>query len=258
MALITEFEARQRNLSGCDVFKRTQLAYKDNFNRDHFVVSLNIEALKIFNLSVTLGQHRQLKIQSEQTKKELLVGTFDIHKYQISVEQWRLMKFINLEFFYIATGFELHFKSWLLQNDYVVNVIDKSEPFKNLKNEQFKRPITKEEFFNFGSFKYDTIKQINILQGITEQSLSFNTICNETDYANALTVSSDIIGMVEDYRNLRNQIHLPGDICDTPNITRIGENATDKLIDFINERVVENSNRIIKQYKFNFENLQKL
>ncbi len=258
MALLSEFEARQKNLSGCDVFKRIQLAYKDNLNRDHFVVSLNREALKIFNLSVTLGQHRQLKIQSEQTKKELLDGTFVIQKYQISMEQWKLMEYMNLEYFYIATGFELHFKSWLLQNDYIVNVIDKNEPFKALKNEQFKRPVTKEEFFTIGDFKYDTIKQINILQGITEQSLSFNTICNESDYVNVLTVSNDIIGMVEDYRNLRNQIHLPGDICETPNITRIGENAIEKLIDFINERVVENSNRLIEQYEFNFDYLNKL
>ncbi len=258
MALLTEFEARQRQLSGCDVFKRTQLAYKDNLNRDHFVVSLNREALKIFNLSVTLGQYRQLKVQSEQTKKELSDGTFDIRTYQISIEQWRLMEYMNLEFFYIATGLELHFKSWLLQNNYIVNIIDKNEPFKTLKNEQYKRPITKVEFFSFGSFKYDTIKQINILQGITEQSLSFNTICNEPDYVNALTVSNDIIGIVEDYRNLRNQIHLPGDICETPNITRIGENVTKKLIDFINERVVDNSNSLIQHYEFNFEHLNKL
>ncbi len=127
-----------------------------------------------------------------------------------------------------------------------------------MKNEQFKRPITKDEFFTFGEFKYDTIKQINILQGITDQSLSFNTICNEPNYLEVLNVSNDIIGIVEDYRNLRNQIHLPGDICETPNITRIGVNAIEKLIDFINERVVENSNRLIQQYEFNFHYLNRL
>ena len=47
MSLISEQEARQRQLSGCSSYKCTQLAYKDNSIRDHFVVSLNREALKI-------------------------------------------------------------------------------------------------------------------------------------------------------------------------------------------------------------------
>ena len=83
MALITEIEARQRQLSGCDVFKRTQLAYKDNLNRDHFVVSLNREALKIFNLSVTLGQHIKLKRDAQNVQQQLSDGTFKLENYQI-------------------------------------------------------------------------------------------------------------------------------------------------------------------------------
>lgn len=64
--------------------------------------------------------------------------------------------------------------------------------------------------------------------------------------------------MVEDYRNLRNQIHLPGNAYDTPNIRRIGENAIELIIDFINERIVENSNNLINKYDFNFRPLAKL
>jgi hypothetical protein len=258
MALISEQEARQMQLSGCDVFKRTQLAYKDNLNRDHFVISLNREALKIFNLTVTFGQHSELKAQAKKIKQELADGTFSTENYQISQQLWQLMEYMNLEFFYIATGFELHFKSWLLQNDFIVNIIDKAEPFKNLKNEQRDRPITKTEFFTLGNFQYDTAKQINILQGVTEQSLGFNTICRSVNYVNELNVSNDIIGIVEDYRNLRNQIHLPGDTCETPNISRIGANSTQILIDFINDRIVDNSNNLIQQYNFNFSSLANL
>lgn len=64
--------------------------------------------------------------------------------------------------------------------------------------------------------------------------------------------------MVEDYRNLRNQIHLPGNAYETPNIRRIGENAIELIIDFINERIVENSNNLINKYDFNFRPLAKL
>ena len=258
MSLISEQEARQRQLSGCDVFKRTQLAYKDNLHRDHFAVSLNREALKIFNLTVTFGQHYQLKAEAAKFKQQIADGTFKLENYQISEQHWRLLEYMNLEFFYIATGFELHFKSWLVQKDFIVNIIDKAEPFKNLKNQQRDRPIKKTELFALGDFQYDTDKQINILEGMTEQSLGFNTICNTTNYVSALNISNEIICMVEDYRNLRNQIHLPGDPCETPNISRIGENATEMLIDFINDRIVDNSNNLIQQYNFNFSPLTKL
>ena len=114
MSFTSEQEARQKQLSGCDVFKRTQLAYKDNLHRDHFAVSLNKEALKILNLSVTFGQHNQLKAESERVNQEVADGTFNLKNDLILSEQhWRLLEYMNLEFYYIATGFELHFKSWL-------------------------------------------------------------------------------------------------------------------------------------------------
>lgn len=258
MTLITQIEAKRRNLSGYDSFKRTQLAYRDNLNRDHFVVSLNREALKIFNLSVTLGQHIKLKIEAENIQKQLADGTFKQENYQISEVKLKLLEDMNLEFFYIATGFELHFKSWLLQNDYIVNIIDKVAPFKQLRKDQEDRPISKPEFFTVGSFMYDTTKQINILQGLTEHTLFFSTILNKTNYVRALGISSDVIGIAEDYRNLRNQIHLPGDTCETPNIHRLAGSATDLMIDFINEKIVDNSNHLIQQNKFSFSPFSKL
>lgn len=164
MALIVEKQARKRNLPGSDVFMRTQLAYKDDLSRDNFVVFLNREALKIFNLTVTFGQHNQLKAQAERVQQQLSDNTFDFENYQISEQHWRLLEYANLEFFYIATAFELHFKSWLLQKNYIVNIIDNIDPFKILRKEQLKRPINKIELFSLGDFYYDTIRQINILQ----------------------------------------------------------------------------------------------
>ena len=70
---------------------------------------------------------------AQKIKQELADGTFSLENYQISQQHWQLMEYMNLEFFYIATGFELHFKSWLLQNDFIVNIVEKAEPFKNLR-----------------------------------------------------------------------------------------------------------------------------
>ena len=109
-----------------------------------------------------------------------------------------------------------------------------------------------------GSFQYDKTKQINILHGLTEESLSFKTICNSQNYIASLNISNDILGVVENYRNLRNQIHLPGDTCETPNIERLGGSATELMINFINDRIVENSNNIIGKRGLNFLPLNKL
>lgn len=256
MAIITQSEAKRQNLSGHDVFKRTQLCYHDDLNRDHFVLTLNKEALKIFSLSVMLGQHAELKKEAQKVKDQLQDGTFNLATHQISNNTIKLLEYINLEFFYIATGFELYFKSWLLQNDFIVNIIDNEPQFRNLKKDQKDRPIKKAEFFSLGSFQYDTIKEKNILQGISEQSLGFNTICNKSQYSNALNVSIDVLGLVDDYRNLRNQIHLPGDFCEMPTISRLGGNATEILINFINERIVKNSNIIIQQRQLKIAELQ--
>lgn len=254
---MNDTEARQLNLPGSDTYRRIQLAYKNERDRDHLAISLNIEALKIFNLSIKISQHQSLIRESERVQTLLESGTF-FEEYQRPSLVSHLMEFMNLEYFYIATGFELHFKSWLLQNNFIINIIADNELFKGMKNKQKRQPITKNEFFEVGNFQYDPQRGINILQGITDQSLSFNTISKKPDYINALNISTDLLGIVEDYRNLRNQIHLPGELAETPTLRRLGQQSTEIIIDFIKERIVNNSNEMIQMNSFRFQALQKI
>ncbi len=258
MLTITEAEARERNLPGCDVFKRTQLAYKDDLNRDAFVVSLYHEAYKIFLSSILIGQFPILRDESRRTQEALDNGTFDIRTHQISQTQWQRMEYINLENFYIATGFELFYKSRILENDFLVNYLEDKNEFKELRKEQRERPIHKSELFNISGYFYDTTLQKNILKGITEKSLDFSLISKEIKYYETLNLSIDLLGIIEDFRRLRNQIHLPGEFGESPNLTRLGNNVVPLMIDFINSEIVDKANMLTDKWKLNYRELSRL
>jgi hypothetical protein len=59
----------------------------------------------------------------------------------------------------------------------------------------------------------------------------------------------DIVG---DYRNLRNQIHLPGDPVEAPHINKyMGDSLMRILVQFINEEIVEYNNKLIDKWELN-------
>ncbi|AEE50451.1 hypothetical protein [Haliscomenobacter hydrossis] len=257
MLTITEAEAREKKLPGCDVFKRTQLAYKDDLNRDGFVVSLYHESYKIFLTSVLIGQFPTLREESRKVQDALDNGTFDIRNSQISKTQWQRMEYINLENFYIATGFELFFKSKLLENDFLVNVLEDKNEFKELRKDQRERPIHKNELFNISGYFYDASLQKNILKGITEKSLDFSLI-SKVKYYETLNLSTDLLGIIEDYRKLRNQIHLPGDFEESPNLNRLGDKVVPLMIDFINREIADKANMLTDKWGLNYRELSRI
>ena len=71
-------------------------------------------------------------------------------------------------------------------------------------------------------------------------------------------MSSDILGIAEDYRNLRNQMHFPGDHGDSPFLNQVGENLMPLLIDFINTNIVDNTNQLIQKWTLNYRHLKRL
>ena len=61
----------------------------------------------------------------------------------------------------------------------------------------------------------------------------------QKEYSKVLNLSTELLDIIGDYINLRNQIHLPGDFNDSPNLIKLGEKATPLIINFINEMNVE-------------------
>ena len=251
--LITEAEAREKKLDGCDVFKRSQLAYKEEINRDNFVIYLNKEAYKILLSSALIGEYPTLlaeqNIQNIETLKQLSnqIETENLEVFGPPLRLQRL-ELINLENFYIATGFELFLKSRLIEKNYIVNIFEDNLDFKNLREQQKKRPILKSELFSISGYFYDESKKINILKGITDSSLNFCTICTKNKYKSVFNLSNDIWGIIDNYRILRNQIHLPDNCINSPFLDKIGEKLVPKIVEFINTEIVDNSNNLIKKW----------
>tara|TARA_B110000240_G_C13372573_1_gene398863 strand:+ start:76 stop:861 length:786 start_codon:yes stop_codon:yes gene_type:complete len=257
--MITETEAKQQNLPGSDVFTKGQLAYKDVINRDAFVVSINNEAYKMFLLSTLIGHYPTLISDQLKMKTAIENGTAHLAIQEMSQINKDRLENMNLEFFYIATGFELSFKACLLQNNYVIHNFEDKDNFKGLCKKQNKGPVHKSELFEAGGFFYDQSKKQIFLKGITANSLSFRLICNKSTYTSTLGVTDDILNIAEDYRNRRNQIHLPGgDLVDAPNLKRIGKKVMPAMIEFINTNIVDNTNKLRKKHGFGFGELKRL
>jgi hypothetical protein len=239
--MITEEEARKQNLPGSDVFIRTQLAYKTELNRDALVIHLNREAYKAFIDTITIGQYPLLRQETEERKRDSQLFPPTI---------FRRLEYLDLENFKIAAGFELHLKACLVAKNIVVHVKANIPAFVDLRRKQRREPVYKDELLIIEGFYYTG--QLNILRGLTTQSLTFDTILNTPAYRQHLGKSQEFLEIVEDYRNLRNQIHLPGDPVEAPHINRYeGDSFIRLLVQFINEEIVAYNNKLIDKWKLN-------
>jgi hypothetical protein len=239
--MLTEEEARKQNLPGSDVFLRTQLAYKTELNRDALIVHLNREAYKLFTDTIFIGQYPLLQNETEMLKSDIRIFPPNI---------FRRIEYIDLENFKIAAAFELHLKACLLANDIVIHVIVNTPVFADLRRKQRKEPVNKDELLAIEGFYYTG--QLNILRGLTAQSLTFDTILNIPAYRQQLGKSQDFLDIVEDYRNLRNQIHLPGDAVEAPHINMYeGDTLMRLIVQFINEEIVAYNNKLIDKWGLN-------
>lgn len=150
----------------------------------------------------------------------------------------------------IAIGFELHLKACLLSNDTVIHVIANKPPFEELYRKQREEPVYKHELLAIEGFCYNG--KLNILRGLTPQSLTFDKILNKPKYRLKLGKPQDFLDIVEDYRNLRNQIHLPGDFVEAPHINQYTDDSLMRIIvKFINEEIVEYNNKLIEKWELN-------
>ena len=111
--------------------------------------------------------------------------------------------------------------------------------------------MKKVELTNIDDFRFNG-KQ-NYLPGLKSASIKFLLLTHRDKYIRALGLPLETIAVIKDYRNLRNQIHLPGDAIETPGLQKLqGKSILEFLLGFINEQIVSWSNRIIANHKFTF------
>lgn len=252
---ISTAQAQQQGRLGSDVFQYSHLLYHDSLNRDAGVVYLNIEAYKSFFDTVLISERHPIATERSAAKDWLVMGGFasgtplprlaaiDTH-----------MEFVNYENFKIASGFELHLKARLLANDFVIHEIDnQDQDYRDLANAQKTRPISKHELFAIRSYHFNGKR--NYLPDLRESSLKFSILVKKPAYRTALKLPSNYLDIIDDYRLLRNQIHLPGDIIESPNIQAYNGPIIDFLVYFINTEIVAFSNTLIKNHNLNRQHL---
>ncbi|MBU7586841.1 MAG: hypothetical protein KAF91_28990 [Nostoc sp. TH1S01] len=234
---ITYEEAYSRGLPGSDVFVYTHLIYKDDVNRDFGVARLNKEAYTAFTNTVLFSEYSQLAAEGRLIQDGFMGFMPTIFKR---------LEYINLENLKISTGFELCLKARLLSQNCIVNQLNAKLPeFGELSKQQKNSPILREEYFAIDGYRYDAQRQQNRLIGLKDESLKFGIILKKPEYKRLLNIPEEIIEIADDYRNLRNQIHFPGDIVEAPHLIKYnGDVLMRKIQEFINQYIV-NENAMI-------------
>lgn len=252
---ITTEEAKKQALPGCDVYRYSHLLYHDDLNRDFGVVRLNIEAIKAFSDSVTLSRRHALAVEQAAVKQWLSQGGFAGGlPFPWGEASRASMEYVNYEYLKIASAFELHLKARLLARNYILHEIDiKTVAYEALAAEQRDRPILKQELLSIQQYHFDGRR--NYLPGLKDASLKFSWLTDKSTYRAVLGLTGQQLDIIRDYRLLRNQVHFPGDILESPNIQAFPQPIIEFLTAFINSELVGWSNDLISKYKMNYKPL---
>jgi hypothetical protein len=249
---MTTDEAQKFSLSGADVYKYSHLLYHDDLNRDVGVVRLNLEAIKGFSDTFTISRRLDIATEQGEMKRWFEDSGFkqNLPLPSNPISKLRL-EYINFEYLKIATAFELHLKARLLAKNFLIHEIDpKVSGYKTLAKKQCAEPIEKSKLISMSPYHFDGSQ--NYLPGLKKSSLKFSCLTDVSAYKLALDLTDEKINIIKNYRDLRNQIHLPGDVEVTANCKGSLQSEIDFLINFINSEIVEWSNKIINTHKLNF------
>lgn len=250
-SMITTETARELKLQGWDTFDSNCIGYINNMHQIWFAVNLNNEAYKILKDTILIARNQQLS-------KECALRVNEIRNdYNDLTEAPLLDKYTKnylLDYVKIALALELHLKARLVEQGYIVHYINNSGKLKLLYKKQKSEPITITEFLDIAPYMYDETKMINLLPGLKDSSLEFSHILNQKNYLEKLKIDSEYINIIDDVRKIRNTIHLPGNI---PNMSYKKDDKNIKLLLFINEYIINNTNKMIRENKLKFKELEK-
>ena len=248
--LITRDEAIKRKLNGWDVFKRSHLIYMDGINRDASAAILNYESYKAFFDTILLNEAQRIK--AEQDRKDAFINagkSIAVDAFPWPEKQQEFGHFRNYEYLKIGCGFELSLKSSLLFAGFVIHEIERSALYKDLANEQKERPVKISELIAISDYMFDGEK--NILPGITEKSIPFSRMIEKPNYQSTYKLSSKDLGVITDYKDLRNAIHLPGEIIETSFLkTMSWSEKIDHLYSYIEEHLVAQNRALVGKHSF--------
>ena len=224
----------------------THMLYFDGFHRDHGAIALSRQALTVFCDTILFGRRNEL-LREDQVLREWEAAGNTLATSLCPPSPWglaRLERYVY-ENMKIASGFELHLKARLIEAGFVVHVIQESDPWKVLQKQQRLRPIRVSEMTSL--CPYISTQTERYLPGVMQQSLNFSRITTKPAYIAALGLPAPTVEIIDEYRELRNQIHLPGDIQQSPKIQAHGR-PLDFLLEFANTNIVDWANGLLTRH----------
>lgn len=241
---ISSVEAKIQDLPGHDTFRASHLIYYDEINRDVGIFVLCLEAFNAFNDSIMVSERHALAYERLQDELFLVEGRSILDgPLPENPVTWKLLRSLNLEHLKIASGFEIILKSMLVEKGIVIQeIVNMDGPYKILAVKQSSSPVYTEELLEIDDFRFDGL--INYLPGITRKSLGFQTILEKPDYRSVLEISDLDLELIDEFRNLRNEIHFPRDAISTPVRAAYPMPISDFLVNFINKWIVDRGNLI--------------
>lgn len=248
-------EAKKLGLPGSDVYRHSAFIYFDDHHRHWAAIRLNIEAVKAFSDTIVIAQRKTLAAHQVELASWMAKGALAAGLAPPWNEAWHdEMEYMNYEHLKLACGFELHLKARLISRGFVVHRIAQDESaFKALAKRQEKAPVLISDLLAVRGFEFDG--KNNFLPGIEEVSLKFSWLTDRPGYRLASGLSDTELDVIRDYRTLRNQIHLPGDLPHTPALHALGQPRIEFLLPFINREIVEWSNKVSSDRGMRFRRL---
>ncbi|HEY4218004.1 MAG TPA: hypothetical protein VGM67_12755 [Gemmatimonadaceae bacterium] len=252
---ISTEDAKAQGLPGSDVYRRSAFLYLDDLHRHWGAVSLNTEAVRAFTDTIEISERQALAQHRAELRAWIANGALAAGlDMPWSRSDHDRMEYVNYEHLKLASGFELHLKARLLAAGYLVHCLDRNDSrYTQLSREQRERPVVHSEAKAVEGHQFDG-KQ-NFLPGLTASSLKFSWITKKSAYRQVLGLSDETLNIIDDYRQLRNQIHLPGEFSDTPAIRAFGKPIIEFLLPFLNTEIVDWSNGVIEKYGLLFRKI---
>lgn len=252
---IPTVDAKAQKLPGSDVYRFSAFICIDEHHRRWAAVRINSEAIRAFSDSIEISEREAIADHraaiQEWIAKGALAAGLDM---PWSASDHDLMEYVNYEHLKLACGFELHLKARLIAAGYLLHCVDAANPkYKALSREQQDRPIAISEIAAIQDFHFDGKR--NFLPGLTTKSLKFSWLTDKPAYRKALGLSDQALDIIRDYRELRNQIHLPGEVPETPGMQTFGKPMIEFLLPFLNSEIIDWSNNTIQKYDLRFRSI---
>lgn len=246
---ITSEEAERLKPPNYNSYKYSHLLYHDELHRNYGVYCLNQQALMALSDTVVISQSHIIGREDAEIYKWFELGGNNSgtpYPSKRSDESLKRLIFSNYENLKIASAFELHLKSRLLSDNYIIHEISEGTDYKVLAKKQRKEPVKKSELIEIQSYHFDGTK--NYLPGLKDSSINFSWITDKPAYRAVLGLTDQQLNIIKDFRILRNQIHFPGDPVESPHIQTYPRPIIEFLLQFGNSEIVDWQNKLITKY----------